>query len=235
MQHQVLVFPVLPGKTEADARAIGDEMMRRPEEYRESRRRQGIAVERAYLQTTPMGLFVVVYAESEGGFDQAVAGVASSDLPIDEYFRDAVLATHGFDMTAPPAGPAPETLAVWSDPDVTTRGTGLAFCAPVLPGRADAGRAFAKDAYSRSEFAASRRDKGISREVVTLLQSPHGDLIAVYAEGSDPIDGNAKFAASQEPFDVWFKEEAGKLSPPEVDFSQPIEGVVEIFDSNNIA
>ena len=43
--------------------------------------------------------------------------------------------------------------------------------------------------------------------------------------------GNAKFAASEDPFDAWFKAELGKLIPAFVDFSKPVPGVSEIFDS----
>lgn len=231
MEQNVLVFPLLPGKTEADARSIGDEFVQRPEEYRESRRQHGIALERTYLQTTPMGMFVVVYGESEAGFAKTAEGLATSDLPIDKFFRDTVLAIHGFDLTAPPEGPGPETIAAWNDPDVTERRGGFAFCAPLLPDKTAAGRAFCAEAYSRPELAASRRDKGVSKEVVSLLSSPHGEIIAVYVEAEDPQGSNAAFAASQEPFDLWFRGELRDLFPPEVDFSEPVPGVVEIFDS----
>jgi hypothetical protein len=234
MPQNVLVFPVLPGKTETDARSISDEFLRRPDEYRESRKLAGITLERAYLQTTPMGMFVVVYGESENGFDAATGQMAQSDLPIDLFFRESVRELHGFDFTAPPPGPGPETIGVWNDPDVTSRGAGFAFCAPLLPGRAAAGRAFAADAYSRPELGTARRSHGITKEVVSLLSSPHGDIVAVYAEGEDAVEGNARFAASQEPFDVWFKGELRTLFPPEVDFGQPVPGVVEIFDSATI-
>jgi len=235
MQQEVLVFPLLPGKTEADARRIGDEFMRRPAEYRESRRQLGVTLERAYLQTTPMGMFVVVYGESDNGFENVSEILAKSDLPIDKFFVENVLDLHGVDFSVPMPGPGPETLAVWNDPEVTQRGDGFAFCAPTLPGTADAGRAFSKDAYSRPELAKSRRAKGVHREVVTRLESPHGDIIAVYTEGDDPRAGNAQFAASQDSFDAWFKDQLRGLFPPEIDFSQPVQGVVEIFDSNTIA
>ena len=54
---------------------------------------------------------------------------------------------HGIDIRQPPAGPPPETIGEWVDPDVTARQKGLAFIVPVLPGQDDAGKAFARDAY----------------------------------------------------------------------------------------
>src|SRR5437764_796944 len=121
MQRTVLAFPVLPGKTDADARRIADRFVERPEEYVQSRRRLGVSLERAYLQQTPMGNFLVAYVESEPGFDAVTAATAASDLPIDRFFVETVKDVHGFDMTQPPPGPAPETIGAWYDPDVTTR------------------------------------------------------------------------------------------------------------------
>jgi len=235
MQQQVLVFPVVAGKTDDDAHIIGDEFAKRVDEYRESRDRLGIALERAYLQKTPMGSFVVVYGESRDGFDTATAGMVQSDLAIDKFFVDSVREIHGFDMTQPPPGPSPETIGMWNDPDVTVRKPGFAFCAPLLPDTEEAGRAFTTQAFGSDDMARTRRAMGISKEIVTLLKTPAGDLIAVYLEGDDPVAANAEFAASDDPFNVWFKGELAKLFPPFVDFNQPVPPVTEIFDSLALA
>ena len=50
-----LVFPIVPGKTEADIRRIAERFNAEPEAYFESRRRAGVTLERAYWQHTPMG------------------------------------------------------------------------------------------------------------------------------------------------------------------------------------
>jgi hypothetical protein len=75
----------------------------------------------------------------------------------------------------------------------------------------------------------------VNAELLTLQSTPQGDIVGIYIEGVDPWKGNAGFAASQDPFDLWFKEELTKIFPPAVDFSKPIEGVEEIFDSTKIA
>jgi hypothetical protein len=77
----------------------------------------------------------------------------------------------------------------------------------------------------------SRRELNLNLTVVTVSATPQGDVVAVYLEGKDPQAANAKFAASDDPFDAWFKSELGKLIPPVVDFSKPVPGVSEIFDS----
>ncbi|GAB2816928.1 hypothetical protein GCM10027200_15580 [Lentzea nigeriaca] len=231
MQRTVLVFPVLQGKTDAEVRSIADRFRARPDEYAESRHRLGVTLERAYQQKTPMGDFVVAYVESELGFGEFVGAAVSSDLAIDRFFVNSVREIHGIDLTQPPAAPLPETIGVWTDPEVTTRRRGMAFTAPTLPGVADAGRAFVADAFSRDDMTRSRRALGHNVEVVTITATPEGDIVGVYLEGDDPWDGNARLAASEDPFDLWFKGELAKLFPPFVDFSQPIAGVTEIFDS----
>jgi hypothetical protein len=227
-----LVFPVLPGK---DAKDIAKELKSRPREYAESRKRLGITMERAYQQHTPMGDYVVSYIEAEGDIPDAFAKIPSSDLDIDRYFVKAVKEIHGTDLTQPMPGPAPETVAQWSDPMARGRGQGMAFCVPIIPGQTERARSFARDAYGRDEFTASRRKLRQSREVATLTSTPQGDIVSVYVEADDPIRGNSDFAASQEPFDLWFKEQLTAIFPPAVDFTKPIEGVEEILDSTKIA
>lgn len=232
MSRMALTFPVLPGK---DARDIANEMKSRPGEYEESRRRHGITMERAYLQHTPMGDYVTAYLEAEGDVLEAFGKLASSDLDIDRYMAKAVKEIHGADFTKPMPGPAPETVAAWFDSTAKRRGRGMALCAPLAPGATERARAFVADAYHRDEFAASRRRLNVNGELLTLQSTPQGDIIGIYIEGDDPAKGNAGFAASTEPFDLWFKEELTKIFPPAVDFSKPVEGVEEIFDSTKVA
>ena len=232
MSRMALTFPVLPGK---DGRDIANELKSRPREYEESRRRIGITMERAYLQHTPMGDYVTAYLEGEGDVLEAFAKLASSDLEIDRYMTKAAKEIHGADFSKPLPGPAPETVAAWIDPAAKGRGRGMALCAPLTPGQTERARAFVDDAYHRDEFTASRRRLNVSEELLTLQSTPQGDIVGIYIEGDDPVKGNAGFAASQDPFDLWFKEELTKIFPPAVDFSKPVEGVEEIFDSTKVA
>jgi hypothetical protein len=230
--RQALVFPVLPGR---DARDIANEMKSRPREYAESRKRLGITMERAYLQHTPMGDFVTAYTESEGDILQKFGQLAKSDLDIDRDCTKAVKEIHGADLSQPMPGPAPETVAAWFDPMAKGRGRGMAFCAPLTPGETERARAFVADAYLRDEFTASRRKLDVSAELITLHSTPQGDIAGIYIEGDDPAKGNAGFAASEDPFDLWFKEQLTKIFPPSIDFSKPVEGIEEIFDSTKVA
>ena len=100
-----------------------------------------------------------------------------------------------------------------------------------MPGAEDKGRSFAADAFSQEGMTRSRRALGQNMEVVTLSSTPAGSVAAVYLEGDDPFAGNAQFAASNDPFDVWFREQCREIFPPYVDFSKPVPGITEIFDS----
>jgi hypothetical protein len=232
MEKVVGVFPVMPGKEAKDVAKI---LKGRDAEYAESRRRAGVQMERAYAQETPMGTFVVAYIESDKPFGETNAEMAKSDLQIDRDFIKAIQEVHGFDATQPPPFDPPEVLGDWADPDVTERKRGFAFCAPVMPGAEDKGRAFAKEAFERrrDEHTASRRALGVSREVVVLNHGPQGDVIGVYLEGDDPDAGNRGFAASRSDYDVWFKDQLKGIFPPQVDFNEPVPGVTEIFDSQD--
>ncbi len=232
MSRMAVVFPVLPGK---DAREIAAELRSRPREYEQSRKRLGITMERAYLQHTPMGDFVTAYFESEGNVLQQFGKLAASDLDVDRYFVKAVREIHGADLTQPLPGPVPETVAAWVDSTAKGRGRGMAFCAPLTPGETDRARAFVADAYHRDDFTASRRRLNVSEELITLHSTPRGDIVGIYIEGDDPEKGNRGFAASKEPFDVWFKEQLATIFPASIDFTKPVEGVEEIFDSTKVA
>lgn len=236
MGSYALVFPVLPGKSDTDVRSIAKMLSADPSAYREARTRSGVMLERAYLQKTPMGDFVVAYLEASGEFGPTMAAMVSSDHPVDRTFVDLVREIHGIDLRQPPAGPPPETLAAWSDPTVKTRGRGMAFSAPIAPGKTAAGREFVKKAFEVrvTEFAASRRALRENLEVITLQPTPHGDVINVYLEGVDPFDANRRFAASTSAYDVWFKEQLKEVFPPFVDFDKPVSGVEEIFDSERL-
>lgn len=231
MYRTVLPFPVLAGKTEADIRSVAERFQADPEGYLESRRRAGVTVERAYWHHTPMGDFVVAYTESERSAADVMSTYAEQVTDIDRFFASTVQAVHGVDITQLPDGPPPETHGEWVDPLVTQRRRGMAFCAPLIPGQEARGAAWTKGTFGEEEMTLSRRALGQNVEVVTLSDTPQGPIAAIYVEGMDPFASNRTFAASTEPFDVAFKQELSTLFPPFIDFSQPIEGVTEIFDS----
>jgi len=123
-------------------------------------------------------------------------------------------------------------LADWVDNAVTDRKRGLAFFAPIRPDAAEAGRRFAQEAYvdRRDEFAASRRQVGLTQETVTLNHTSIGDVVCVYIEGDDPVEGNRRFAESRSDYDVWFKNQTASIFVPEIDLNRPAPPVTQISD-----
>jgi hypothetical protein len=91
-----------------------------------------------------------------------------------------------------------------------------------------------RDTFASEGMTRSRRALGENLELVTLVQTPQGPVLAVYLEGEDPFEANRRFAASTDPFDVAFKEECTHLFPPFIDFNQPVPGITEIFDSQEV-
>ena len=235
MSRSLLAFPVLPGKTDDDARLTANEFRARPREYEASRRRAGITLERAYLQKTPTGDFVVAYIESSLDLAASARLMAESDLAIDAFFARTTREVHGIDMTQMLDDPPPETVAVWSDHHATSRGRGLAFCAPLVPGAAETAKTTLAQEMTWKEFGQSRRAKDQNVEVAGLLVTPRGTMGTFYLEGADPVDAIRRFALSTRPYDLRFKGLLKKIFLPIDDFSQALAGIEEIFDSTQAA
>ncbi|HTD20155.1 MAG TPA: hypothetical protein VK667_11560 [Ktedonobacteraceae bacterium] len=73
-----------------------------------------------------------------------------------------------------------------------------------------------------SEYEASNKRLGITRVVTSLQQTPQGDMAVVYLEAQDIPRVFEGYGSTQEPFDVWFREQVKDIHG--VDFSQPLPG-----------
>lgn len=84
----------------------------------------------------------------------------------------------------------------------------ITFAAPLLPGKTEAWKQAATEmASSRSaEFDECRRRMGVTREVVSLQETPAGDFVCVFIEGDDPDGLISAYLHSDHPFDRWFAE-----------------------------
>jgi hypothetical protein len=178
-----------------------------------------------------MGDFVVAYLESDKSAADVIATFNEKVSEIDRFFADTVGEITGVDIAGLPDGPPPETVGEWVDSGVTERGRGMAFCAPLIPEQRERAAAWAKGIFGEEAMTASRQALRQNVEVVTISDTPQGPVTGIYLEGVDPYEANRSFAASSEPFHVRFKEELSHLYPTFVDFSQPVPGVTEVFDS----
>lgn len=224
--------PVLPGKEDLATIHSIEEIRRRMPEYEESRHRAGVTVERVYLQGNPNGskLFVI-YVEAASDTADVLGTFATSGSDFDRWFLDVNQEITGIDFRQPAPAGGPEHIASWAEPG-GSRGTGLAFAAPLLPGRTEAARAWAREAFDsrRRELADSRLASGQTREEVFLNSSPAGDVYVAYLEGKDPIQANREFAGSAAPYDRWFKDGLKAHFPPFIDFDQPVPANETVWD-----
>src|SRR4051794_40242758 len=100
----------------------------------------------------------------------------------------------------------------------------LASAFPILPGKLEQWKHFSQEMAGprHNAYEASRKRLGITREVAYLQQTPQGDLAVVYMEAANISRVFEGFASSQEPFDVWFREQVKQIH--NLDFSQPLPG-----------
>jgi hypothetical protein len=100
----------------------------------------------------------------------------------------------------------------------------LASAFPILPGKTEQWKHFSQQMVGprHSEYEASRKRLGITREAAYLQHTPQGDLAIVYVEAHDLPRVFQGFGTSQEPFDVWFREQVKEIHG--LDFTQPPAG-----------
>jgi hypothetical protein len=100
----------------------------------------------------------------------------------------------------------------------------LAIAFPILPGKTEQWKHFNQEMAGprRSEFAAYAKRVGMTRQASYLQHTPQGDMAVVYSEAQDVQRVFEGIGTSQEPFEVWIREQAKEIHG--VDFSQPLPG-----------
>lgn len=107
MKAIATALPVLPGKTNEWKKVVREATGARRAELDEMHRRLNLTGTYWFLQQTPNGDIAIVVLEGEGA-PTALLEWAKSDKPFDAWFRGAIGATYGLDLSIPPPGPAPE-------------------------------------------------------------------------------------------------------------------------------
>ena len=108
----VFVAPILPGQSEGWRRFLQEMMESRRPEYEESRRRLGISQEWVWIAETVNGA-VAVIAVIAAQPEQVLARLATSELAVDRWYREQLLALQGFDLTKSLSRAAPELVLEW--------------------------------------------------------------------------------------------------------------------------
>ncbi|WCI09606.1 DUF6176 family protein [Arthrobacter sp. OVS8] len=84
----------------------------------------------------------------------------------------------------------------------------ITWFAPILPGKLDEWKSLDAEMNGprREEHARSRTRMGVTREVASLVQTPQGDFVCLFHEAEDLAKAFQTLAASDDPYDVWFRE-----------------------------
>lgn len=108
----------------------------------------------------------------------------------------------------------------------------IAVAFPVLPGKSEEMRGFAREVLGarRAAFDASQERHGARGERWYLQPTPQGEIVIVCIDGDDPLGSLGAFSASGDPFDLWFKQRVQGLCG--VDLNEPPAGPPpeQIFD-----
>jgi hypothetical protein len=100
---------------------------------------------------------------------------------------------------------------------------------PVLPGKADEVRAFAREVSGpkKAGYDAQQRREGITRETWSLQELPDGSaLVLVWFEAADIEAAFADLAAANDEYAKWFRGRVKEITG--VDLTEPAEGGPEL-------
>ena len=104
------------------------------------------------------------------------------------------------------------------------------FAVPILPGKTEAWKSAVAEMTGprRNEYIEARRNLGITKEVVCLQQTPHGDYVCVYLEAGNVSHILQDMVQATDPFHRWFGEAILKDAHG-MDSSQPLPPANDVF------
>lgn len=96
---------------------------------------------------------------------------------------------------------------------------------PIVAGRIDQWRALHAELMGakRIEWAQSQRRRGVTRQVVCLVEDGDRFLAAVYTEAADPDAALDRLRASHEQFDRWLVEQLDVVLEPPIPTSTVVD------------
>jgi hypothetical protein len=94
----------------------------------------------------------------------------------------------------------------------------LTFIAAIQPGREEEWRRFVQEVTEERlyEYEGLRRRLGLRSESVWLARTKEGETAVVYLEAENPERIVPTLGASEEPFDLWFKERLLEFHGPDL-------------------
>ncbi len=97
------------------------------------------------------------------------------------------------------------------------------FALPILPGKTEAARAFLQEMGGprKQELAACGQSVGLVKETWAIQQMSQGDLFVVYMAGENIAQALTQFAASQDAFDRWVKQQVQETTGADLNTPPP--------------
>jgi len=88
------------------------------------------------------------------------------------------------------------------------------FAIPILPGKTEQAKEFfaTMNGARRAEAEAAGKRHGLRKETFFIQSSPQGDMILIYIEADDPDKANAAYAADDDPFVVWNRQQSKEIT-----------------------
>jgi len=221
-----IAIPIAPGQTAAWEAALHELTGPRYAEYDTSRRRFGLTSQTTFLQKTPMGDFALIHmtgADVHASFH----AMSTSQDPWDVKWRQLTQNLHGVDFAqGEKVTPKVEPLFAMDG----SGGTQFMFMAPLGSDGATRLEALARELATtkHADYVRARQALGIHREAVFLERTGRGDAAVFYWLADDPIASLRAFAASQDPFDAWLRDQLAGVHPISTD------AIVQIASANTL-
>lgn len=193
-----------------------------------SRRRLGLTRERWWVQQTSSGGTLILLTEGSDP-EEAPTRLAESEDPYDQWFRSQAGAILGVDLDKPIELYAE---AVYTSVRYYMNGPdAIALAAPVRAGKTEAFRDFAFEAQAdaRDDVIDLHNRVGM-HENWWLEQTTEGDVAILYLEGDNLAAAMKELAQSEEPGDVWYREQMHELLGVDVGSSALLESSELLLD-----
>jgi hypothetical protein len=113
----------------------------------------------------------------------------------------------------------------------------ICLALPVLPGKTQDAYAFMDELENqrKAEYAESEQRIGITRESWFLATIPSGDQLVAYMETQDFGRALQLFSASQDEFDLWFKDRLANTTSVDLNNPPPDMKLPELLSSYTAA
>jgi hypothetical protein len=93
-----------------------------------------------------------------------------------------------------------------------------AFVAPIQPGKTEEFRQFVTEleGSKKTEYEASRKSAGITRENIFLQKTSKGEMVAIIQEAETEQGALNSLRSMKDPFNIWFFQRMNEIHGNEV-------------------